>query len=92
MGSLAVVAKTRRQAGGRRRQTMGASPAKGQVGTRAAPRRAAESKQAKKAVKESGQATPPHTAKKAAKVAAQPKKASKAPAMKAKRTAKKRAQ
>jgi hypothetical protein len=78
MGSLAVVGK---QSGGdgRRRQTTSASTAKGQIGTRAAPRRVAASKQAKKAVKESGLATRSQTAQKAAKVAAQPKKASKLP-------------
>ena len=81
MGSLAIVGKTRLQSGsgGRRRQTTSASTAKGQIGTRAAPRRVAASKQAKKAVKESGLATRSQTAQKAAKVAAQPKKASKLP-------------
>jgi hypothetical protein len=81
MGSLAIVGKTRLQSGGggRRRQTTSASAAKGQVGIQAAPRRVAASKQAKKAVKESGLATRSQTAQKAAKVAAQPKKASKLP-------------
>jgi hypothetical protein len=81
MGSLAVVGKTRLQSGGddRRRQTTSASAAKGQVGTRAVPRRVAASKRVTKAVKESGQATRSQTAQKAAKVAAQPKKASKLP-------------
>jgi hypothetical protein len=79
MGSLALVGK-QSGGGGRRRQTTSASTAKGQVvGTRAAPRRVAASKQAKKAVKESGLATRSQTAQKAAKVAAQPKKASKLP-------------
>ena len=81
MGSLAIVGKTRLQSGGggRRRQTTSASATKGQVGTRAVPGRVAASKQVTKAVKESGQATPSQTAQKAAKVAAQPKKASKLP-------------
>jgi orotidine-5'-phosphate decarboxylase len=81
MGSLAVVGKTRLQSGGddRRRQTTSASATKGQVGTRAVPRRVAASKRVTKAVKESGQATRSQTAQKAAKVAAQPKKASKLP-------------
>ena len=82
MGSLAIVGKTRLQSGGggRRRQTTSASAAKGQVGIQAAPRRVAASKQAKKAAKESDQATRSQTAQKAAKVvAAQPKKASKLP-------------
>jgi hypothetical protein len=81
MGSLAVVGKTRLQSGGddRRRQTTSASATKGQVGTRAVPRRVAASKQVTKAIKETGQATRSQTAQKAAKVAAQPKKASKLP-------------
>jgi len=92
MGSLAVVGKIRLQSGGggRRRQTTSASTAKRPVGTRVAPRRAAAPKQAKRAVKESGQATRSQTGQKAAKVAAQPKKSSNLPAVKAKRTAKKR--
>src|ERR1019366_4292992 len=54
MGSLAVVGKTRLQSGGddRRRQTTSASATKGQVGTRAVPRRVAASKRVTKAVKE----------------------------------------
>ncbi len=78
MGSLAVVGK---QSGGdgRRRQTMSASATKGQIGTRAVPRHAAASKQVTRAVKESGQATRSQTTRKAAKDAAQPKKASKLP-------------
>jgi type IV secretory pathway TrbL component len=78
MGSLTVVGK---QSGGdgRRRQTTSASAAKGQIGTRSAPRRVAASKQVTKAAKESGQATRSQTAQKAAKVAAQPKRASKLP-------------
>jgi hypothetical protein len=81
MGSLAVVGKTRLQSGGDdlRRQTTSASATKGQVGTRAVPRRVAASKQVTKGVKESGQAARSQTAEKAAKVAAQPKKASKLP-------------
>jgi hypothetical protein len=64
MGSLALVGK-QSGGGGRRRQTTSASTAKGQVvGTRAAPRRVAASKQAKKAVKESGLATRSQTAQK----------------------------
>ena len=43
------------------------------------PRRVAASKQVTKAIKETGQATRSQTAQKAAKVAAQPKKASKLP-------------
>jgi hypothetical protein len=78
MGSLTVVGK---QSGGdgRRRQTTSASATKGQIGTRAVPRRVAASKQVTKAIKETGQATRSQTAQKAAKVAAQPKKASKLP-------------
>ena len=78
MGSLAVVGK-RSGGGSRRQQTTSASAAEGQIGTRAVPRRVAASKQITKAVKESDQATRSRTAPKAAKVAAQPKKASKLP-------------
>src|ERR1035438_7794760 len=69
MGSLTVVGK---QSGGdgRRRQTTSASATKGQIGTRAVPRRVAASKQVTKAIKETGQATRSQTAQKAAKVAA----------------------
>ena len=78
MGSLTVVGK---QSGGdgRRRQTGAASAAKGQIGTPAVPRRVAASKQVARAVEEGDQATRSQTARKAAKVAAQPKKASKLP-------------
>ena len=55
MGSLTIVEK-QSGSGSRRRPTRGASAAKGQVGTQAAPRRVAASKQAKKAAKESGRA------------------------------------
>ena len=82
MGSLTIVGKTRLQSGGggSRRQTTSASTAKGPVGIQAAPRRVAASKQAKKAAKDSGQATRSQTAQKTAKVvAAQPKKVTKLP-------------
>jgi len=94
MGSLVVVGKTplRPGGGGHRRQTKSAPTATVQVGTRAAPRHLAASKQAKQTAEKSGQATLSQTAKKAATVAAQPKKASKAPAGKAKPIANKRAQ
>ncbi len=79
MGSLTIVGK-QSGSGARRRQTRSASAAQGRVGTQAAPRRVAASKQVKKAAKKSGQATRSQTAQKAAKVvAAQPKKASKLP-------------
>jgi len=77
MGSLAVVGK--QSGGGRKRQTTSASVTKGQIGTRAVPRHVAASKQVARAIKESGQVTPSQTTRKAAKFAAQPKKAGKLP-------------
>ncbi|MGA3354961.1 MAG: DUF1918 domain-containing protein [Acidimicrobiales bacterium] len=82
IGSLTVVGKIRLQSGGggRTRQTTSASTANGHVGIQAAPRRVAASKQAKKAAKESGQATRSQTAQKAANVVAtQLKKVTKLP-------------